>query len=125
MFFRYAGLLVFWLVTPGDGVLRSAEKLLFEEIKKESKAVDIWREPKYHISKPRDTTTYRIIIKKIKCNEISNRDSLQYQALKIAKRVEEKLVLNSKFINYEIIYKCVGRYDESFKFKRKEISTPN
>ena len=71
LFFRYAGLLIFWLVTPGDGEFRPAEKILFEEIKKESNAVDIWREPKYHISKPRDTTTYRIIIKKIKCNQIS------------------------------------------------------
>jgi hypothetical protein len=123
--FRYMGLLIFWMVTPGDGELRPAEKILFEQIKKESKAIHISREPKYYISNPKDTTTYRIIIRKKELKElkeIRNVDSLKSEATKISKKIDKLLNLNEKFINYEIIYEYLGYKDESFKFKRSEIA---
>ncbi len=121
LFFRYAGLVIFWLVTPGDGELIPTEKILLEEIKTKSKALDVWREPQYNISNPKDTTTYRIIIRKNEVNGIRNIDSLKNEAVKISKKIDESLNLNDKFINYEIIYEFVGHKDESFKFKRNKV----
>ena len=123
LFFRYAGLVIFWLVTPGDGELRPAEKILLEEIKKESKALDVWREPKYHISNPSDTTTYRIIIRNQESKTIVNKDSLKIEATKISIKINKRLNLHPKFINYLIHYESSGDfgYDEIFKFKRREL----
>ncbi|SPE78451.1 hypothetical protein FLACOL_02467 [Flavobacterium columnare] len=119
--YRYMGIFIFWLFTPGDGELRLAEKILFEEVKSKSKASDIWREPKYHISDPRDTVTYRLIIRTRESNSNIDLDSLKLKAKDIAIEIEHKLNLNSKFINYEIIYEYVRLGDKKFKFKRTEI----
>ncbi|OWP85877.1 hypothetical protein BWK60_11765 [Flavobacterium covae] len=119
------GIFIFWLFTPGDGELRPAEKILFEKVKSESKALDIWREPKYHISDPRDTVTYRLIIRKKESNINIDLDSLKIKAKDIAIEIENKLNLNSKFINYEIIYEYVRSGDKKFKFKRTEIKKLN
>ncbi|WP_165764161.1 hypothetical protein [Flavobacterium covae] len=123
--YRYMGIFIFWLFTPGDGELRPAEKILFEKVKSESKALDIWREPKYHISDPRDTVTYRLIIRKKESNINIDLDSLKIKAKDIAIEIENKLNLNSKFINYEIIYEYVRSGDKKFKFKRTEIKKLN
>ncbi|AEW87355.1 hypothetical protein B0A78_08565 [Flavobacterium columnare NBRC 100251 = ATCC 23463] len=119
------GIFIFWLFTPGDGELRPAEKILFEKVKSESKALDIWREPKYHISDPRDSVTYRLIIRKKESNINIDLDSLKIKAKDIAIEIENKLNLNSKFINYEIIYEYVRSGDKKFKFKRTEIKKLN
>ena len=116
------GLIIFWLVTPGDGELRPAEKVFFKEIQTKSKALEVWREPKYNISNPKDITTYRIIIRKKSITAARNIDSLSNEAEKISKKIDNLLILNDKFINYEIIYEFTGFKDESFKFKRSEIS---
>ncbi|MEB3800610.1 hypothetical protein INQ45_05845 [Flavobacterium columnare] len=123
--YRYMGIFIFWLFTPGDGELRPAEKILFEKVKSESKALDIWREPKYHISDPRDSVTYRLIIRKKESNINIDLDSLKIKAKDIAIEIENKLNLNSKFINYEIIYEYVRSGDKKFKFKRTEIKKLN
>ncbi|AUX19230.1 hypothetical protein AQ623_13790 [Flavobacterium columnare] len=119
------GIFIFCLFTPGDGELRPAEKILFEKVKSESKALDIWREPKYHISDPRDSVTYRLIIRKKESNINIDLDSLKIKAKDIAIEIENKLNLNSKFINYEIIYEYVRSGDKKFKFKRTEIKKLN
>ncbi|AMO21216.2 hypothetical protein [Flavobacterium columnare] len=123
--YRYMGIFIFCLFTPGDGELRPAEKILFEKVKSESKALDIWREPKYHISDPRDSVTYRLIIRKKESNINIDLDSLKIKAKDIAIEIENKLNLNSKFINYEIIYEYVRSGDKKFKFKRTEIKKLN
>lgn len=122
--FRYMGLFIFWLLTPGDGELRPAERILFEQIKKESNALDIWREPKYHISNPKDTVTYRVIIRNREAKKTINKDSLKNEANKISIKLENSLNLNSKFINYIIHFESSGEYgyDVSYKFKRIEIA---
>jgi hypothetical protein len=116
LFFRYAGLLVFWLVTPGDGELRPAEKVLFEELKGELKIEDIYRLPNYHISNPRDTTTYMLYIKLKDCNSIDS--IVNIKANSIVNRIYNQVNLNPKFIAYDIIFTCNG-YDKNGKIYYK------
>jgi len=112
LFFRYAGLLVFWLVTPGDGELRPAEIVLFEELKGELKIEDIYSLPNYHISNPRDTTTYMLYIKLKDCNSIDS--IVNIKANSIVQRIYNQVNLNPKFIAYDIVFTCNG-YDENGK----------
>ncbi|WP_123901309.1 hypothetical protein [Flavobacterium davisii] len=125
--YRYMGIFIFWLFTPGDGELRPAEKILFEEVKKKSEAIDIYRGPKYHISNPKDTLSYGITIKLREKNKLINKDSLKIEAKNIAVKIENLLNLHPNFVNYVIHYESSGEYgcDEYFKFKRAEIKKLN
>lgn len=115
---NYGFLIVFWLTTPGDGELRPEEKILFEKIKKRSNASDIQREPKYHISNPKDTIAYSIIINNISCHKIINKDSLEIEALKIKSEID-KFKLHRNFYKYEIIYECKNGEEILYSYPSK------
>lgn len=118
LIYKYGFLFVFWLTTPEDGELRPEEIKLFNHIKSTSKAEDVSREPKYNISNPKDTTTYKIIIYKVECN--NQKDSLKKEAIKIVEKANTTLNLNSNFIRYMIIYECNDEQSQRFSFKRNE-----
>jgi hypothetical protein len=119
--YRFGFILLFWLTaTPRDGELRPAEKVLFEEIKKELKAKEIDRSPRHHISNPRDTTSYEIIISDIPCEKIQ--DSLSIIAKNIAIKANKRLNLNPKFHKYKIIFYCNDFTSQEFLFRRDNLS---
>ncbi|MDH6252782.1 flagellar basal body-associated protein FliL [Chryseobacterium sp. H1D6B] len=112
---RYGFVLVFWLTTPKDGELRPAEKVLFEKIKKEDNAKDVWREPKYNMTSPKDTITYRLIVNGIPCLEDTL--ALKNKAQDIRTEID-KLKLHKNFYKYQVLYECVDGKEYTYSFKR-------
>ncbi|WP_306353370.1 hypothetical protein [Flavobacterium sp. '19STA2R22 D10 B1'] len=112
---RYSFLAVFWLTTPGDGEITANEKVLFEKIKEENHAKKVWREPKYNMTAPKDTTTYRIIVNDIPCD--SDTLGLEAKAKEIKNEIN-KLNLHKNFYKYEIIYACIDGKDYNYSYLR-------
>ncbi len=112
---RYGFIIVLWLTTPGDGELRTDEKILFEKIKKNDMARDVWREPKYNITAPKDTTTYIIVVNNIPCDKDTTtlKDRAQY-----IKHEIDKLNLHSNFYKYEVLYKCSNGKEYKYEIMR-------
>jgi hypothetical protein len=120
LIYRFGFILIFWLTaTPRDGELRLAEKVLFEEIKKELNAKEIDRSPRHHISNPRDTTSYEIIISEIACRKLQ--DSLSIIAKSIVIKANKRLKLNPKFYKYKIIFYCDDFTSQEFLFRRDNL----
>lgn len=112
---RYGFIIVLWLTTPGDGELRTDEKILFEKIKKNDMARDVWREPKYNFTAPKDTTTYTIVVNNIPCQK--DIISLKDRAKSIKSEID-KLNLHSNFYKYDVLYKCTDGKEYNYKFLR-------
>ncbi len=112
---RYGFIAVLWLTTPKDGELTQAEKNLFIKIKKNTGATEVWREPKYHLKYPKDTTTYRIIASSINCNNDSLllRENAQIVRLEI-----DQWNLHKNFYQYQVIFKCVNGKEYTYKYLR-------
>lgn len=112
---RYGFIIILWLTTPRDGELRTDEKILFEKIKKNDRARDVWREPKYNITAPKDTATYTIIVNDIPCQKDTT--ALKDRAQRIKSEID-KLNLHSNFYKYEVLYKCSDGKEYNYKFLR-------
>lgn len=112
---RYGFIIILWLTTPRDGELRTDEKILFQKIKKDDRARDVWREPRYNITAPKDTTTYTIIVKDIPCQKDTT--GLKDRAQRIKSEID-KLNLHSNFYKYEVLYKCSDGKEYNYKFLR-------
>ncbi len=116
IFRGYGFLLILWLTTPSYN-LTDKEKALIGRVKKESNAVDVWREPKYRTSSPIDDT-YIFVIKGVKKN--SNIDSLEREAKKLTYSLDS-LELSSNFVEYWIIYDTKeGITIKNFTYKREK-----
>ena len=113
--YRYGFLLIFWFTIPKNGELTSPEKTLFERIRIENQAKEVWREPKYNISGPKDTTVYKVIINKIPCTT----DTLFFKkkAADIKRRLDS-IQLHKNYYKYQIFYECIDGKEYIYTFKR-------
>ncbi|KQS93085.1 hypothetical protein [Chryseobacterium sp. Leaf394] len=112
---RYGFLIVLWLTTPGDGEMTLNEKVLFEKIKKDTQAKDVWREPKYNMTHPKDTTTYTVVVNGIPGH--ADTISLKDKAQSIRSEIN-KLNLHPNFYRYHVLYKSTDGKEYYFKFLR-------
>lgn len=112
---RYGFLIIFWFTTPKGGEISQNEKILFQKIKNENKATNVWREPKYNIINPKDTIVYRIIINNLPCT--GNTLNLKSNSLKIKERIYS-LNLHKNFYKYDIIYQCKDGEDIRYSYFR-------
>ena len=113
---RYGFILVFWLTTPKDGELRTEELALFQKIKTDMNIDKVSREPRYKMSQPDDTLSYKLFINDVNCSKWDNRQ-LQYQSDKIKKEIDQ-IHLHKNFYKYVVIYRCKDGGDKRFSYLR-------
>lgn len=91
------------------------EKVVFEKIKKDNQAKDVWREPKYDMTYPKDTTTYTFFVDEIPGH--ADTISLKDEAQSIRSEIN-KLNLHPNFYRYHVLYKSTDGKEYYFKFLR-------
>lgn len=88
---------------------------MFEKIKKNNQAKNVWREPKYYITAPKDTITYTFVVSSIPCQKdtISLKDRAQSIRYEI-----DKLKLHPNFYKFNVLYEFTDGKEYNFKFLR-------
>lgn len=114
IWFKYGFFIVTCLFTPKQDKLSPDEVNLFNEIKVEFSAQQVYREIKPKGAYGLEPMPYQIIISGIQCQNFTN-DSLYKIAYSIVERADSIFSQEKRFSSYEVIFICNDSSDSRFK----------